>query len=87
MEKVQESQCYITVKDHKEDFPHKISCRMINPSKSDIGKISKIIPDKINSNAVSSVQVNQWKKSQAVVEWFTKIQNKNNASFVAFETF
>ena len=88
MEKVQEGQCYISVKDHKEDFPHKISCRLINPSKwEDIGKISKIILDKINSNAVSSVQVNQWKKSQAVVEWFKKIRNKNNASFLVFETF
>ena len=88
MEKVQEGQCYISVKDHKEDFPHKISFRLINPSKwEDIGKISKIILDKINSNAVSSVQVNQWKKSQAVVEWFKKIRNKNNASFLVFETF
>ena len=23
-----------TVRDHKEDIPHKISCRLINPSKS-----------------------------------------------------
>ena len=27
-----ESECYITANDHKEDFPHKISCRLINPS-------------------------------------------------------
>ena len=33
------------------------------------------------------MQVNQWKKSQAVVEWFKKIRNKNNASFLVFETF
>ena len=45
---MQESESYITVKDHKKDFPHKISCRLINPSKSDIGKISKHILDKIN---------------------------------------
>ena len=25
IEKIQESEAYITVKDHKEDFPHKIS--------------------------------------------------------------
>ena len=73
IEKMQESECYITVKDHKEDFPHKISCRLINPSKSDIGKRSKIIPDKINSDVLSSVQVNQWKNSQAVIEWFKNI--------------
>ena len=40
---------YITIKDHKDDFSHKISCRLINPSESDIGKISKVIIDKINT--------------------------------------
>ena len=41
--KMQESESYIIIKDHEEDFPQKISCRLINPSKSDIGKISKHI--------------------------------------------
>ena len=40
---MQESESYIIIKDHEEDFPQKISCRLINPSKSDIGKISKHI--------------------------------------------
>ena len=65
---MQESECYITVKDRKEDFPHKISCRLINLSKSDIGKLSKIILDKINSDVLSSVQVKQWKNSQTAIE-------------------
>ena len=73
IEKMQENQCYITVKDHKEDFPYKRSCRLINPSKSDIGKLSKIILDKINSDILLTVQLNQWKNSQAVVEWFKSI--------------
>ena len=85
IEKMQESECYITVKDHKEDFPRKISCRLINPSKLDIGKLSKIILDEINSDVLSSVQVKQWKNSQAVVEWFKNIRNKNNASFIVFD--
>ena len=59
--KMQIGEYYITVKDHKEDFPHKISCRLINPSKSDIEKVSKIMLDKINSDILSSVQANQWK--------------------------
>ena len=47
IEKLQETEAYITIKDHKEDFPN-ISCRLINPSKSSIGKISKVILDEIN---------------------------------------
>ena len=54
IEKMQKSECYVTVKHHKEDFPHKI-CQLINPSKSDIGKLSKIILDKINTDVLSSV--------------------------------
>ena len=82
---MKESQCCISVKDDKEDFPRKISCRIINPSKLDIGKVSKIILKKINSDVLSFVQVNQWKNSQAVLEWFKNIRTKNNASFIVFD--
>ena len=40
IEKIYEKEAYITIKDHKKDFPNKISCRLINPSKSGIGRIS-----------------------------------------------
>ena len=60
IEKMKDSECYITFKCHKEDFPHKISCQLINLSKSDIGKLSKIIIHKINSDNLSSIQDNQW---------------------------
>ena len=43
-----ETEAYITVKDHQEGFPHKLSFRLLNPSISDIGKISKNILDRIN---------------------------------------
>ena len=33
IEKLQETEAYITIKEHNEDFPNKISCRLINPSK------------------------------------------------------
>ena len=41
VEKMQETEAFLTIKDHKEGFPHTLSFRLINPSKSDIGKISK----------------------------------------------
>ena len=33
IEKLQETESYITIKDHKEDFPNEILCRLINPLK------------------------------------------------------
>ena len=57
-QQMQETEAFITVKDHKEGFPHTLSFRLINPSKSDIGKISKSILDKINKAIVSTTSVN-----------------------------
>ena len=83
--KMQESESYITIKDHKEDFPNKLSCRLINPSKSDIGKVSKQILDKINSNIRASTEINQWQNSKSVIDWFVNIRNKNKTTFFQFD--
>ena len=64
VEKMQETEAYITIKDHKDKFPNKMPCHLINPSKSSIGKISKAILDTINKNAVRSTEIKQWKIHQ-----------------------
>ena len=79
---MQETEAFITVKDHKEGFPHTLSLRFINPSKSDIGKISKSILDKINKAIVSTTSVNQWKNTS---KWFKNIPEKRVSSFVNFD--
>ena len=38
---------FLTVKDHKKEFPLSIECRTINPSKNHLGKISKNILENI----------------------------------------
>ena len=40
---------FLTLKDHKPNFANKPTCRLINPTKSEIGKVSKKILDRINS--------------------------------------
>ena len=42
------SPAFVTIKDHKDGFPNKVACRLINPSKSHIAKVSKSILDNIN---------------------------------------
>ena len=59
VEKMLETDAYITIKNHKEGFPHKLSFRLLNPSKSDISKISKNILHRINKSLVASKNVNQ----------------------------
>ena len=41
-------EAFITLKDHKENFQNKPTCRLINPSKPEIGCISKQILEEIN---------------------------------------
>ena len=58
IENIQESEVYIMVKDHKKGFPNNSSFRLINPSKSGIGKFSKKILDKINQRVIQETKVN-----------------------------
>ena len=45
-----ENNCFISLKDHKENFQNNPTVRLINPAKNELGKISKIILDRINKN-------------------------------------
>ena len=84
IERMYENKPYITIKDHKEHFPNKISFRLINPSKSDIEKISKTILDKIITKIVSLSNVNQWESSTSVIKLYKTIPNKNQYRFIIF---
>ena len=53
VKKILETEAYITIKNHKEGFPHKLSFRLLNPSKSDIHKISKNILNRINKSLIA----------------------------------
>ena len=75
---------FITLKDHKDNFDSHPKCRLINPSKSELGKVSKAILDDINSKIRLILNVNQWKNTQSVIDWFQSIKNKPNHSFLSF---
>ena len=55
----EESNCVFTLKDHKENFQNNPAVRLINPAKNDIGRISKVVLDKINSSLIKQLKVNQ----------------------------
>ena len=40
---------YITLKDHKENFPNTIKCRLINPAKGEMGIVSKKLLSEFNN--------------------------------------
>ena len=85
VQKLDENETYVTIKDHKEVFPNKMSCRLINLSKTDIGKISKQILDRVSSPVLVKNRINQWKNTYSVLEWYFNIKRKCQCSFAVFD--
>ena len=80
-----EREAFITLKDHKPNFKNNLTCRLINPAKSEIGKVSKQLLDRINKKVIASIKINQWKNTASVLAWFNSISNKDQYSFIAFD--
>ena len=85
IECMKKREAFISLKDHKENFENNPKCRLINPAKSDSGKISKLILDKINTQLRTILNVNQWRNTQNVIDWFGNIEEKSRHSFISFD--
>ena len=74
---------FISVKDHKLNFENDPKCRLINPAKSQIGKISKIILERINSKVRDSTKLQQRRSTKAALEWFNGLEQKSKKKISA----
>ena len=54
-----ENNCFISLKTHKENLQNNPTVRLMKPARSELGKISKVILDKINKNTRKNLQLNQ----------------------------
>ena len=68
-----------------EYFFNKPSCRLINPTKNELGKISKKIIEQINQEILKKTDVSQSKNTSNVINWFNNIENKKDCSFIQFD--
>ena len=80
-----ESNCYITIKDHKENFLNHPKVRLINPAKNELGRISKTILDNRNMNLFQATKINQWKNTVNAIKWFNSLKDKHLIKFVMFD--
>ena len=78
-------ECFVTIKDHKEDYRTNPKYQLLNPTKSQLGKISKQVLQNINKILRSELNANQWQNSSEVIDWFKNIQNKNLCTFTVFD--
>ena len=59
--------------------------RLINPAKSDVGKVAKIKLEQINENIRRRTNLTQWKNTDSVLDWFNGLQSKSEAQFVILD--
>ena len=85
IERLADDKAFITIKDHKDNFINNPKCRLINPAKSQIGKISKQILDPINSELRETLGLQQWQSTQQVLDWLSNLNNKNNLRFLQLD--
>ena len=75
----------ITIKDHKENYQNDTKCRLINPCKAELGKISKQKLAKIVEQVKTKSKVNQWRNTDSVLSWFKGLNNKQKLNFISFD--
>ena len=80
-----ESNCFITIKDHKENFLNHPKVRLINPAKNELGRISKTILDNINIKLFETTKINQWKNTVSAIKWFSLLKDKHLMKSVMFD--
>ena len=47
--------------------------------------MSKQVVEKLNSDIIEKLQLNQWRNTDAVLKWFNNITDKSNCSFIQFD--
>ena len=56
--------------------------RLLKPCKSEFGKTNKLISEKENKYLGDLLSLNQWKKSDIIINWFSPIKNKSQCAFI-----
>ena len=85
LERYEEKEAFITIKDHKSQFPRRVECRLLNPSKNQLGKVSKHILDTTIRKLLEKTMLNSWKNTNEVIQWFRNIPDKKKHNFITVD--
>ena len=72
-------------KNHKDNFINNPKCRLINPTKQELGKVSKKILEAINARVKELTKLEQWKNTGDATTWFTNRKQKHCRNFIQFD--
>ena len=85
VEKYNTKNSFITIKDHKSDFKTNPECRLINPAKIQIGRVSKIIVQDICALLRLALNINQWRSTKDCIKWFEEYDKDDKCSFIKYD--
>ena len=84
-EQLSEKPAFITLKNHKPNFSNKPKFKLINPTKSNLGKVSKHILDNIDISTRQSTGQQQWRNNTAVISWSNNFPSKEKCKLLCFD--
>ena len=76
---------YITLKDHKDNFANNPKARLINPAKTEVGKISKIKLDSMIREIRTKTLLKSWRATNDTLCWFNALPNRQLQTFLEFD--
>ena len=83
VERITRTPVFVQIKDYKNNFRSNPTCPLINPSKNELGKLSKQLMEKINSDIIEKLQLHQPCNTNTVLKWFN-ITSSTNVTAVLF---
>ena len=85
MQAFPKKEAYVTTKDHKEDFTSNPTYRLINSAKPDIGRVSRFKIQNWMIRLKKKLNLNQWRSTQEVMDWFNGLKDKKKLKFIKFD--
>ena len=73
--------CFITLNDHRTNFLNNPIIYLLNPAKNELGRITKVLLDKINLYLRNTTKFNQWKNISGAISCFKIIKMKHDYLF------
>ena len=80
-----QAEAFVTIKDHKDNFPSKADVRLLNPAKPQLGIITKVKLQSINNEIRMKTRLNQLQSSKDAIAWFSNLKYKRQRYFVIFD--
>ena len=80
--RMEKRKAMITIKDHKPGFMDNPKVRLINPTKSELGRAAKQMLARINKELKETSGLIQWESDLKCIDWFNALENKPQLKFL-----